>query len=284
MTIACPRCGARYRVPPAATETEVERYRCTRCRHVFQPEPAGEPAPIAELDLDDSDEPDDDFTLGDEAEDDGPAPAATRSRPAPREKPAPPEPTGASPARFALRALLIVTVGYAVLSIYLYTHPEAMRQALGRVPIIGSRLAETRINPTSVQLTNLEATYQRVQGDQLVFVISGIAINNSPVTVKAVQVEGRAMGEREERQVVFAGTAPRDVQGLSAREIALLQTLEPPKDAALGPGEQATFAVVFVNPPPGLKEFSAEVVAVQAKPHRRPGAPDDDGDSDTPGH
>ena len=288
MTIACPRCGARYRVPPAATDTEVERYRCTRCRNIFQPESEAEAEPIVEVE-DEPDDPTDDFTLGDE--DDGPElPArmrpSSREKPEPREKKkeAPPESLGSSPARFALRALLIVTVGYAVLSIYLYTHPEAMRQALGRVPIIGSRLAETRINPTSVQLTNLEATYQRVQGDQLVFVISGIAINNSPVTVKAVQVEGRAIGDREQRQVVFAGTAPRDVQGLSAREIALLQTLEPPKDAALGPGEQATFAVVFLTPPPGLKEFSAEVVAVQAKPHRRPGTADDDGDSDASGH
>ena len=283
MTITCPRCGARYRVPPVATETEAERYRCTRCRHIFTPEPAVEAAPIAEVDLDGGEDERDDFTLGDEtdeAEDE--KPAAARGRSTPREKPAPREPIGASPARFALRALLIVTVGYAVLSIYLYTHPEAMRQTLGRVPIIGKRLAETRLNPTSVQLTNLEAVYQRVQGDQLVFVISGIAINNSPVTVKAVQIEGRATGAREEPQVVFAGTAPRDVQGLSAREIALLQTLEPPKDAALGPGEQATFAVVFVNPPTDLKEFSAEVVAVQAKPHRRGGAADDD--ADPPGH
>jgi predicted Zn finger-like uncharacterized protein len=276
MTISCPRCDARYRVPPAATETEVERYRCTRCRHVFRPEPAGDPTPLADLDVAAADDPDDDFTLGDAEDEDAAPPAAARARPSPREKPAAPEPIGASPARFALRALLTVTVGYAILSIYLYTHPEAMRQLLGRVPIIGQRLAETRLNPTSVQLTNLEAAYQRVQGDELVFVISGIAINNSPVTVKAVQIEGRAMGQHEQRQVVFAGTAPRDVQGLSAREIALLQTLEPPKDAALGPGEQASFAIVFVTPPPDLKEFSAEVVAVQAKPHRRVGAPDDD--------
>jgi hypothetical protein len=68
--------------------------------------------------------------------------------------------------------------------------------------------------------------------------------------------------------VVFCGAAPRAVQDLSLREIALLQTLEPPKDWTLAPGGQADFLVAFTGPPPELKEFTAEVVAVQA-PARR---------------
>jgi len=58
------------------------------------------------------------------------------------------------------------------------------------------------------------------------------------------------------------------VQDLSLREIALLQTLEPPKEWTLAPGDQTGFLVVFAQPPTDLHEFGAEVVAVQAPPRR----------------
>jgi hypothetical protein len=86
-------------------------------------------------------------------------------------------------------------------------------------------------------------------------------------------VEGRVIGAHEERQVVFCGVAPRDLRDLSMREIALLQSLEPPKDWSLGPGEQTDFLIVFSSPPPDLKEFAVEVVSVQAPGHRRPTPP-----------
>jgi hypothetical protein len=211
-----------------------------------------------------------DFAFDEERNDDPPAPVAG-PRP---ERPAGREATGGgvSTARFAVRCVLLVTLGYAVLSVYLYTHPEATRRMLGGVPLIGSRLVESRLHPATVQLTNLRGEYERVQGDRLVFVISGTAVNNSPAPVRGVQVEGRIAGAQEQRQVVFCGAAPNDVQDLSLREIALLQTLEPPKEWTLPPGEQAKFLVVFPAPPADLREFGAEVVAVQAPPRRSAGA------------
>jgi len=173
-----------------------------------------------------------------------------------------------SPARFAVRTMVLVSLGYAILSVYLYTHPEGLRTAFGGVPLIGSRLTEARLQPTIVQLNDVKGRYERVQGDRLVFVISGTAANNSTVPVRSIQIEGRIAGAQEQRQVVFCGAAPRDVQDLSLREIALLQTLEPPKDWSLAPGEQSDFLVVFASPPTDLREFGAEVVAVQA-PSRR---------------
>ncbi len=186
--------------------------------------------------------------------------AAEDAAPAPRAR------RVTTPARFALRAFLGVTVGYAVLSVYLYTHPEAAGQLLGRVPLLGAALNETRISPASIQLANVRGEYQRVKGDRLVFVISGTAINNSPLPVKSIQVEGWIGGDHEERRVVFCGAAPRDIGELSLREIALLQTLEPPKDWALAAGEQAEFLIVFPGPPSDLKQFAAQVLTVQAPP------------------
>ena len=262
MTIECPRCGTLYRRPSRAALGREATYRCARCRHVFGSTSA-EPAMVAE----DGEEDEPRFTFA-EPEDDAtldtvivpPSPEARRKEPAPQV-------TGV--ARFAIRCLVLVTLGYAVLSVYLFTHPELTRDALRTIPLIGGRLAETRLHPAAVQLTDVRGEYERVQGDRLVFVISGTAVNNSSVPVRGIQIEGRLLGSQEQRQVVFCGAAPRDVQDLSLREIALLQTLEPPKEWSLGPGEQSSFLVVFPGPPAELREFGAEVVAVQA-PTRRP--------------
>jgi predicted Zn finger-like uncharacterized protein len=267
MTVRCPRCGTTYRAPAGAARASEAGFRCARCKHVFgrtEPEPEepdeDEPAAV--------DEEDDRFVLGDEDDDEPEIRPERRMDTEKKRERAPARdetPRAASTPLFALRALLLVTLGYTILSIYLYTHPAAMREWLAAVPIIGSDLTESRLAPSAIQLTNVQGDYRRVQGDQLVFVVSGVAINNSPVAVRGIQIEGRAIGDQEQRQVVFCGAAPRSVEDLSVREIALLQTLEPPKEWALAPGEQASFAVVFGQPPVRLKEFTAEVVAVQGR-------------------
>jgi len=94
-----------------------------------------------------------------------------------------------------------------------------------------------------------------------------------PSPCAASRSRAGSSGAEQQRQVAFCGAAPRDVRDLSVREIALLQTLEPPKDWTVAPGEQTTFLVVFVGPPPNLREFAAEVVAVQGQA-RRHGAAD----------
>jgi hypothetical protein len=260
VTVECPRCGTTYR-PPAREELAADAsFRCGRCRHVF--------AVDAEPDAEDEEEQ---FTLGDEDEsesadaDEGSEPPPARARRAPREGNTEDESdSGASPARFALRSLLIVTLGYGILSIYLYTHPAETRDLVRRVPVIGPFLVETHLDPTSVRLIDVRGEYQRVQNDHLVFVVAGTAVNASSAPVKGIQVAAHIRGSDEKRQVVFCGGTPRNVHDLSLREIALLQTIEPPKDWALGPGDQTPFLVVFTGVPPDLREYGAEVVAVRA--------------------
>jgi hypothetical protein len=217
-----------------------------------------EPAVVEDEDSDIGDER---FAFDDEP-DDVEEEEPTRRDPEP-DRPSPAA-RGSSPARFALRSFLGVGLAYGVLSIYLFTHPGETRQVLRQIPLIGATLVESRLHPTSIQLLDVRGEYQRVLGDQLVFVILGTAVNGSPVPVKGIQVEGRIKGAEEQRQVVFCGAARPDVQNLSLREIALLQTLEPPKDWTLAPNDETSFVVVFPGPPTDLKEFSAEVVAVQA--------------------
>src|SRR6266550_3008235 len=185
MTVECPRCGTLYRRPARAEPGADTTYRCARCRHVFEAG-ADEPAMLS------GDDEEHEFAFDDEPEDGdaAPDPVAVAFDIAAGEEGRPMK----SPARFAMRTMLLVTVGFAVLSVYLYTHPEGVRTAFGGVPLIGSRLTEARLHPTAVQLTDVKGRYERVQSDRLVFVVSGTAVNNSAVPVRSIQVEGRIAG------------------------------------------------------------------------------------------
>jgi hypothetical protein len=169
-----------------------------------------------------------------------------------------------TPARFAVRMLLVVTLGYALVSAYLYTHVAAAYRALGAVPLIGARLVERRLSPAVIQLVGLRSEYVRVKGDQLVFTVAGTAVNGATLPVKGLRVEGWIEGATVKRQTVTCGARPRQIGDLSLREIGLLQALEPPGSWALGPGETVDFLIVFVEPPAELKEFGARVVSVRA--------------------
>jgi predicted Zn finger-like uncharacterized protein len=277
MTVSCPSCQTRYKLPPRSKLGRNPTYRCTKCRHVFSPEEEAE-APALD------DDQDDEITLGiDDDEDDAPvftieptsrgrhdddeeedeeddAPAPRRKRAAAAEGlPSPPQST----ARFATWAALFVAMVYGVLSIYLHTHPAEARALFGQIPFIGDEMRETRLHPGLIQLADVKGDFKRVHGDRLVFVITGVAINNAPVPVAGIQIQGRVIGAEDRRQIVYAGAAPQDVVDLGIREIELLQTLKPSSEWVLKPGEQDRFLVAFVEPQLPLSEFGAEVIAVR---------------------
>ena len=62
-----------------------------------------------------------------------------------REERAPAGSTMSGAVRFAVRSLVVVTLGYAVLSIYLYTHVDATRDWLRRVPPVVMQLCGPRV-------------------------------------------------------------------------------------------------------------------------------------------
>ena len=275
-----------YRTPAKARDS-APTFRCARCDHVFDAVPD---EPDAEPEPDDPAEPpedeagdaftDDDsqrFTFDetqDEAGDDWEPPAdapAVAAGTAAR-----PERTEARPARassaasFAARMLVAVTLGYALVSAYLYTHVDAAYQMLADVPVIGPRLVERRLSPGVVELAGVRGEYVRVKGDELVFAIVGTAVNGATIPVRGLRVEAWVTGAAEVRHSVTVGARPREIRDLSVREIGLLQSLEPPPAWNLAPGETIEFLIVFPEPAEDLKQFGARVVSVRAA--RRAGA------------
>ncbi len=246
--------------PPPEDDDEVEE------EEEDEPEVAAPPPPPRRAPARRSRPVAEDFDDDEEEDEEEPAPPPRARRRAARDAEDEPvkEPSaGGSPARFALRSMIAVTLAYAVLSIYLYTHPRRVGEVLGGLPVVGQQLSEVRLSPASIQLADLRGEYQRVHGDNLVFVVTGTAINNAPIAVSGVQIQARVHGPTELRQTVFCGAAPKDIRELSVREIDLLQTLTPPKDWVMPAGEQAPFLVAFVSPPVPLDDFTVEVVGVR---------------------
>ena len=280
MNVRCPSCGTLYRRPARARDN-APTFRCARCDHVFDAvpdEPGAEPEPDEPPEEDEAGDAftDDDaqrFTFDetqDEAADEWEPPAdepAVAARPERAE--APPERAEVRPARasgaasFAARMLVAVTLGYALVSAYLYTHVDAAYRMLADVPVLGPRLVERRLSPAVVELAGVRGEYVRVKGDELVFAIVGTAVNGATTPVRGLRVEGWVTGAAEVRHSVTVGARPREIRDLSVREIGLLQSLEPPPSWSLAPGETIEFLIVFPEPAEDLKEFGARVVSVR---------------------
>jgi hypothetical protein len=231
---------------------------------------------IGDLSDDDDDQPvftvepsrpdGDDDGDDDEPEDSTLPPRRRRSAPAP-----PPPASGTGPMRDAILAAVIVMLTYGILSIYLHTHPAEAHALFATIPLIGDEITETRLHPGSIQLADVRGEFKRVHGDRLVFVITGTAINNAPVPIASIQVQGQIIGPQSPRQIVYCGAAPQDVTELGIREIDLLQTLKPSSDWLLRPGEQDRFLVAFVDPPQPITDLAVQVIAVRGANGRTDG-------------
>jgi predicted Zn finger-like uncharacterized protein len=176
--------------------------------------------------------------------------------------------TAASSGRPYLVYLSVLVIGYAILTLDLLNHPARAEKLLASVPMVGSMLSEDHLLQTRIQLQDVEGVYQQIKEDRLVFIVSGRAVNTSNEPLKGVQIESTIVdggNHTVEAKSIYCGNAMslKIVKDLSPKEISLLQRLEPTKRFEIRPGESAGFSVVFLNPPRGLKEFTARVAAAQ---------------------
>jgi len=167
-----------------------------------------------------------------------------------------------------LAFLSVLVIAYAILTLDLLNHPARAEKLLASVPMVGSMLSEDHLLQTRIQLQDVEGVYQQIKEDRLVFIVSGRAVNTSNEPLKGVQIESTivdAGNHTVEAKSIYCGNAMslKIVKDLSPKEISLLQRLEPTKRFEIRPGESAGFSVVFLNPPRGLREFTARVAAAQ---------------------
>lgn len=162
-------------------------------------------------------------------------------------------------------ALLLI---YSLLTLMHQTQPKTIETLIKNIPWLGSSVLKNNHLRKEISLQSLRPSVQKIPGNQEVFVVSGVAVNRNPVSVREVQIEGQIYnGEGKEigHQAIWIGNAVslKIISGLTAQDIPLLQRMSPLKRFEIPPEGSAAFVIVFFKPSGEIKNFSCRVLSAE---------------------
>ncbi len=171
-------------------------------------------------------------------------------------------------AGFFIGLFLLVFLGFGLFSLIICGAPTASAEFLSAVPGVGDRFAPPIMPARLVALTDVNATYKNLKTNRPALVISGTAQNvgNAPLHVVQVQVSLLADAQSPlKTQTVYCGNSlsAEMVGEMTPRELEFFQKLEPPKNFVLAPAQSSAFALVIIDPPPGVTKFQVSVTRAQ---------------------
>jgi len=163
-----------------------------------------------------------------------------------------------------LTLFTFLVIGFALLAAIGYARPEAPESVLRKIPLIGSAVLKNNHLKRGILIKSLSTSYQTIQGNREVFLVSGIALNQNPVVVREIQLTSTVYneaGKEIERQIIWAGNtlSPKIIRGMTLEDIPQLQELKPLKSFELPPGDSIPFTIVFLKSSKNAKEFTCEV-------------------------
>lgn len=166
----------------------------------------------------------------------------------------------------SLFGLLVVV--YSLLAITNQSHPRTIETAIKAIPWLSSSVFRNKHLRQGVELQSLRPAFQTIVGNRQVFVVTGLAVNRNPVSVREIQVEAsiyNGEGKEIERQVISIGNpiSSRIIRDLTPQEITILQKLSPQKRFEILPEDSRGFAIVFMKPAREIKEFSCRVLSAE---------------------
>ena len=167
---------------------------------------------------------------------------------------------------FSLFALLILF--FSLATAFQYAYPQVLDRWIKKVPLIGSAIARNDLLKERVALQSLRGSYQVIQGNREIFVVSGVAMNQNPVVIREVRIAGQTYDSDEkaiEQQEMWIGNAisAKIIRGMTAQDILDLQRLRPLKTFEIPPGDSVPFTIVFLKPAKAVKKFTATVLAAE---------------------
>lgn len=157
-----------------------------------------------------------------------------------------------------------LVIGFALLAAIGYARPDVPESVLRKIPLIGATVLKNNHLKQGILIKSLSTSYQTIQGNREVFLVSGIALNQNPVVVREIQLTGTVYneaGKEIERQTIWAGNtlSPKIIRGMTLEDIPQLQELKPLKSFELPPGDSIPFTIVFLKSSKNAKEFTCEV-------------------------
>lgn len=342
MRVTCPSCTTIYRIADDLLKGTKPTFRCSRCKHIFDLEPAGstaiaETAQTAEFTSTHQgtdEEPTFPFgreevrsgavTLADQADAGKTAVAWPDRSASPVEEEAqhtPPPHQAESPTRKArehaagqpnsrsgahratpaaksldgglpppqgnvavldphrdqqastlpyLTLFALLTLFFSLTAAFQYAYPEALEAMIKKIPLVGSAVVRNAHLKNNIELQSLRGSYQTIQGNREIFMITGIAMNQNPVVIREIRLAGETYSEDAkplEQQSMWIGNAisPKLIRGMTLQDIADLQRLKPLRTFEIPPGDSVPFTIVFLKSTKSVKNFTCQVLAAEGE-------------------
>jgi hypothetical protein len=167
-------------------------------------------------------------------------------------------------ARFFLLLILLVGLGFGVLTLLIHGAPGSSSVVLSYLPVIGDRFVVAATPAKLVALRDVYAVYQHGKEGQNRLVISGTAENVGTASLRIVQLTA-ALHDAERRslasQAVYCGNSVSAgmIGQMTPHEIEFFQKLEPARSFALEPSASCRFVAVFMNPPSAAHAYDVSV-------------------------
>lgn len=168
----------------------------------------------------------------------------------------------------ALLGLLVIA--YTLFSVVSYANPQTSEGVLKRIPLVGKSVLRNNHLKEGILVQSLRSSYQTIQGNRDVFLISGVALNQNPEVVREIQLTGityNGEGKELERQTIWVGNtiSPKIIRGMTTEDIPHLQNLKPLKSFEIPPGDSIPFTIVFLKSAKSAREFSCDVQAAEGE-------------------
>jgi len=163
-----------------------------------------------------------------------------------------------------LTLFALLVIGFSLAAVITHAHPKASEALVRKIPLLGTAVLKNSHLKDGILLQSLRGGYQSIQGNREVFVVTGVAINQNPVVIREIQLTGKIHNEGAkelEAQTVWVGNtlSAKILRGMTLEDIPHLQSLKPLKSFEMPPGDSVPFAMVFLKPSRGVKDFSCKV-------------------------
>jgi predicted Zn finger-like uncharacterized protein len=167
-----------------------------------------------------------------------------------------------------LTLFALLTLTFSLFTAFHYAYPQTIDGWIRKIPLLGGAVVRNAHLKNGVLLQSVRGSYQTIQGNREVFLVTGTAINQNPVIIREVRIGGDsygADGKLIEQQTMWIGNAisPKIVRGMTAQDIADLQRLKPLKSFDIPPGDAVPFTMIFLKSTKAIKEFTCQILGAE---------------------
>lgn len=158
-------------------------------------------------------------------------------------------------ARFFLAMVMLVGLGFALMTLMIHSAPARARDLLNHLPEIGDRFASSMTLSQTIVLRDVHSKYEAGRNGHAALVIQGEAENVGSRTLHTIRITARMSGPTPGSNVardVYCGNTlgQQTIAQMTPHEVEFFQQLQPPKGFTLASSASCPFVVVFLDPPP----------------------------------